>query len=171
MVTLYLNKNEKKVENRKELKKERNFMFQKVLKTTRGKWSVALFALAIISVGSILKGETDNQAVLGTVELVILSLILYYSARKTICTPASTLWAKWNEVPMNEAQSRRFDRAIECGFTPKTINLDAKFAIIVGSEGKAYKTTLTKCTCPDFKKRRLPCKHMYFLAVQTKALD
>ncbi len=147
-------------------------MFQKVVKTVRGKWAVALFVIAVIGIiSAICRNEVDRQIILGTVELIIPSVILYCSARKTINTPASTIWAKWADVPMNEAQGRRFDRAIECGFTPKTINLDAKFAIIVGSEGKAYKTTLTKCTCPDFKKRHLPCKHMYFLAVQTKALD
>ena len=148
-------------------------MFQKVLKTARGKWAVALIILAILGViSSISKNEFDNQAIIGTIELLIVSAILYYSAQKTINTPASVYWEKWSQVPLNDAQMRRLERGIECGFTPKKLNLDAKYAVIVGSsEYKAYKTTLTKCTCPDFQKRKLPCKHIYYLALQTGAID
>lgn len=147
-------------------------MFQTIIKTTRGKWAIALSIIAIAGVVSaISEGAIDRQAISGAVMLIIISAVLVFSAIKTINTPASVLWRKWADVPMNEAQLRRLERGIECEFTPKEINLDAKYAIIVGSESKAYKTTLTKCTCPDFKKRNLPCKHMYYLALQTEAID
>lgn len=35
-----------------------------------------------------------------------------------------------------------------------------------GSEGGQYHTTLSGCTCPDFQKRKVPCKHMYYLAIK-----
>lgn len=34
-----------------------------------------------------------------------------------------------------------------------------------------YKTTLERCTCPDFQHRNLPCKHMYKLAYLLGAID
>ncbi len=147
-------------------------MFKIVLNTTRGKWSVALIIVALLGAVSSLKGgAVDSQAILGSVELIIISAILFFSTVKTINTPAQTLWSKWSDVPMNDAQLQRLARGVECGFTPKKVCIDAKYAIIVGSERKSYKTTLTRCSCPDFKKRKLPCKHMYFLAIQTDAID
>ena len=35
-------------------------------------------------------------------------------------------------------------------------------------QNEDYETTLRYCTCMDFRKRRLPCKHMYRLAVELK---
>lgn len=35
-------------------------------------------------------------------------------------------------------------------------------------QNSEYETTLRYCTCMDFRKRRLPCKHMYFLASESK---
>lgn len=34
-----------------------------------------------------------------------------------------------------------------------------------------YQTTLKECTCTDFLMRRLPCKHIYFLARELGYLD
>ena len=34
------------------------------------------------------------------------------------------------------------------------------------SENPYYYTSLKSCTCPDFTKRKLPCKHMYKLAIE-----
>lgn len=36
---------------------------------------------------------------------------------------------------------------------------------LYSSSGNQYDVTLTSCTCPDFKYRHSPCKHMYRLAV------
>lgn len=38
--------------------------------------------------------------------------------------------------------------------------------MFAGSGKKPYTATLSKCTCNDFVKRKLPCKHMYSLAHQ-----
>lgn len=147
-------------------------MFQKVLSTARGKWAVALVACTVIGIfGSISKNELDAELIEGVITLIGIAVILVLSAVKTINTPASVIWSKWAGVPPSEAQIRRLERGIECGFTPRKVDLDAKYAVIVGSGQKAYKTTLTKCTCPDFQERKLPCKHMYYLAIRTGAID
>lgn len=147
-------------------------MFQKILSTTRGKWAVVLVGISLVSAASSFsKGNLDNQTISSVITCIIIAVYLLLSALKTINTPPLELWKKWQDVPLNDAQLRRLERGIECEFTPKKVNLDAKYAIIVGSEQKAYKTTLKKCTCPDFKKRKLPCKHMYFLALQTGAMN
>ena len=148
-------------------------MFQKVLKTARGKWSVVLAACSVIAIiSSASEGKLDARMIAGIVMLFAIAVALALSAAKTINSPASVIWSKWAGVPPSEAQIRRLERGIECGFTPKKVDLDAKYAVIVGaSDQKPYKTTLTRCTCPDFQKRKLPCKHMYYLALQTGAID
>jgi len=146
-------------------------MFGKVLNTTRGKWALVLGVISVLGVcGSISEG-TIVAGIPSLVLVLVLAVGLYISAAKTIATPAAEIWKKWADVPMNDAQMRRLERGIECGFTPRKVCIDAKYAIIVGSERNAYKTTLTRCSCPDFQKRKLPCKHMYFLALKTGAID
>lgn len=51
-----------------------------------------------------------------------------------------------------------------------TINSDKKTAKIIGTDG-TYTVTLDKCTCNDFAIRRLPCKHIYYLAFELGLLD
>lgn len=48
--------------------------------------------------------------------------------------------------------------------TPSTLNQDTATAEFVGSGSNVYVTTLDSCTCGDFMKRKLPCKHIYALA-------
>lgn len=38
------------------------------------------------------------------------------------------------------------------------------------SGNEVYETSLNKCSCPDFKHRKFPCKHMYRLAAELGAL-
>lgn len=38
--------------------------------------------------------------------------------------------------------------------------------LALSPSGHSYTVTLTGCTCPDFQFRKIPCKHMYALAVQ-----
>ena len=49
-----------------------------------------------------------------------------------------------------------------------TIAIDKKNQIIViqGTEEHPYIATPVSCTCQDFAKRRLPCKHIYRLAIE-----
>lgn len=43
---------------------------------------------------------------------------------------------------------------------PHDINIHNKSGLI-----HEYDTTLSTCTCPDFRERKLPCKHIYCLAL------
>lgn len=40
----------------------------------------------------------------------------------------------------------------------------------ISKDGVPYDTTLTKCTCPDCKRRHVVCKHMILLAIKVKAV-
>jgi len=39
------------------------------------------------------------------------------------------------------------------------------------SNGLYKHATLESCTCPDFKERKLPCKHMYRLASELGLIE
>lgn len=77
--------------------------------------------------------------------------------------PASIEWRRWSDVSGEGAEARK-NRALNGELTPIHIYPESKMAIFLGSEGSKYHTTLKKCTCPDFQKRNVPCKHMYYLA-------
>lgn len=95
--------------------------------------------------------------------LLILPEILY--TRKS----TDELWGKWKQCHDSQEQYKRIKRVFESEVNPYKVSVDSRCAVFVGhSSGEKrsskYRTTLRKCTCPDFKKRHLPCKHMYYLA-------
>jgi len=66
----------------------------------------------------------------------------------------------WDNVNHNDKeQIERIAEAI--GNDYKIISFEA---VMREPEGNEFNTSLEKCSCPDFKKRKLPCKHMYSLA-------
>ena len=91
--------------------------------------------------------------------IFILPEILYF------IKPAPEIWARWNASASSQKQQIRMERARNGELTPKWVDVTGKCACFVGSENnKKYRTTLKKCSCPDFAKRGVPCKHMYYLA-------
>ena len=44
------------------------------------------------------------------------------------------------------------------------VDFNNKSAYLVNGKNIMIHTTLNKCTCDNFKKRRLPCEHIYYLA-------
>ena len=90
----------------------------------------------------------------------IIPELLYY--RK----PAEKVWNKWEHVHHSNKQQDRIGRAASGDVTPKKICTKSRCATFVGSSQGAYRTTLASCSCPDFKKRKVPCKHMYYLAYE-----
>lgn len=50
-----------------------------------------------------------------------------------------------------------------------TISADGLSATFHGSSPFPYETTQSYCTCTDFERRQLPCKHMYRLALELGA--
>ena len=117
---------------------------------------------ALLIVSAIYALFTGNFTGVGSCILVAILLILpelLYFMR-----PAASLWAKWSEVHTSQEQMKRYDRALDGDLTPLWTDSNAKCACFVGGQGGKYRTLLTKCSCPDFKKRNAPCKHMYYLA-------
>lgn len=70
-----------------------------------------------------------------------------------------------------EGQGARITRSYEEEISVEAYNPSALLALIRGASGKRYLTTFRECTCPDFKKRELPCKHIYCLCRLTSAPD
>lgn len=64
-----------------------------------------------------------------------------------------------------EGQDIRFDRAMFQRIDILQYDPAAGVASIVGTRGETYETTLDTCTCEDFARRGLPCKHIYKLAL------
>lgn len=60
-------------------------------------------------------------------------------------------------------QIKRQKRAITRHCKPLSVNFDNKTGVFPSSSSGTYSVTTTSCTCPDFIKRRKPCKHMYRL--------
>lgn len=77
-------------------------------------------------------------------------------------------WTHWN--PEIHAMPEQLDRIKRASGSTNGISLrhyspNTTTGIIKGSSGKIYLTCGHGCSCPDFRKRGLPCKHMYYLAM------
>jgi len=78
-----------------------------------------------------------------------------------------TLWSNWEpEIHSDDAQIARQGRAMlyPFSFNINKENNTARFSST--SSLPYYDTTLADCTCFDFQERKLPCKHIYRLAVE-----
>lgn len=64
-----------------------------------------------------------------------------------------------------DGQDLRFDRALFQQMTIQSYDPAAGVAEILGTHGEVYTVTLDSCTCEDFQRRGLPCKHIYKLAL------
>lgn len=71
----------------------------------------------------------------------------------------------WKKSHKDSEQKKRLSSAILAENTPLSVDTIKKEGVFVGSHGK-YETTLKHCTCVDFNRRKLPCKHMYRLAME-----
>ncbi|MCL2600604.1 MAG: SWIM zinc finger family protein [Treponema sp.] len=70
----------------------------------------------------------------------------------------------WGFVDHAEADAvKRQVSACNKDITPVSVDAGLGIGVFAGSS-KNYSTTLGKCECVDFSKRKLPCKHMYRLA-------
>ena len=75
-------------------------------------------------------------------------------------------FGNWPEsLHMEDNQINRRMRSFNDPMRVTSLNKKTKTAIIENSKGDTwYTVTLSSCTCPDFQKRHLPCKHIYKLA-------
>lgn len=76
-------------------------------------------------------------------------------------------WNSWDySVHRVDGQLNRLQRAVqEAGISVVCYDPAYKYAKVRGSSGNYYITGASGCSCWDFKKRALPCKHMYHLAI------
>lgn len=75
------------------------------------------------------------------------------------------IFYKWPDTVSHEPeQLYRIRRAATENISIVSYNYDDRNAVIRGNSGAMYTTSLDGCTCEDYLKRELPCKHMYVLA-------
>ena len=73
----------------------------------------------------------------------------------------------WDEsIHEDEEQKKRFERAKKSDVKPLSIDHENQTCFIQGRENEPYFVTLDSCTCMDFSKRNLPCKHIYRLGME-----
>lgn len=77
----------------------------------------------------------------------------------------------WNvEIHSTEYALRRIKAAQSAKLTPIKIDRANSCGYFQGSHGK-YETFLNYCPCGDFHRSKLPCKHIYRLAIELGLLD
>jgi hypothetical protein len=128
----------------------------KLFTSTKRFWLAVLFVFSGVCYIPQGIGEALLTIIIG-VAFIIPELIYYF-------TDGAKVWGQWSDVESSKAQQDRKERAETGELTPLSFDKRGKVGFFVGGSGKKYRTTLKGCTCPDFKKRKAPCKHMYYLA-------
>ena len=81
-------------------------------------------------------------------------------------------WSDWDySIYCDKSQTDRQGRAITYPFTFKINKHSQSARFSSTSELPYYDTTLSSCTCMDFQERKLPCKHIYRLALELGIID
>lgn len=93
------------------------------------------------------------------------------------------IWLNWDEMVHDSPEQQARQQAAKSVSYPQEIDMYIvqEDSLQLGKPVKEYvnyackfhmpepycdiETTLKDCTCADFRKRRLPCKHMYRLAM------
>lgn len=85
---------------------------------------------------------------------------------------AKELWEKaWNaETHTSEYAAKRIKSAKSAKLTPIKIDATDLYGYFQGSHGR-YETFLDSCPCGDFRRSKLPCKHIYRLAIELGVLE
>ena len=77
-------------------------------------------------------------------------------------------WPAWGYVThLPPEQRSRMEKGIYSK-RMKLLNYDPEMhtACVLGEHGETYDIDVSGCSCPDFRKRGLPCKHMYFAVIE-----
>ncbi len=77
---------------------------------------------------------------------------------------------KWAGCHQDGEQAKRIAKAKTAECTPLSVSSETQSGEFSGSSG-VYHTTLEECSCVDFRRRKLPCKHMYRLAMELGAIE
>lgn len=88
------------------------------------------------------------------------------------CTKAKNYWTSaWEEkTHTTERAKKRIELAKKPELTPIEIDTTNMRACFSGNHGK-YTAFLDDCSCEDFRRNRLPCKHIYRLAIELGAME
>lgn len=77
-------------------------------------------------------------------------------------------WEK--EIHTTDYALKRIETAKSAKLTPIKIDNQDFFGYFQGSRGR-YETFLDHCPCGDFRRSKLPCKHIYRLAIELGLMD
>lgn len=81
------------------------------------------------------------------------------------------IWNKWSsDVHETLDAQKRIVSAQKADLTPILLNRDDCMAYFQGGHGR-YETFLDYCPCGDFHRRKLPCKHIYRLAMELGLIE
>lgn len=81
--------------------------------------------------------------------------------------PDIPVFGKWLEKDhQGEKQEKAIKKAKMEETTPVCIDRDAQTAVFWGSGKEPYQTSLSSCTCNEFLRYKVPCKHIYRLAME-----
>ncbi len=72
----------------------------------------------------------------------------------------------YEQLHQDDEQIKRIKSSTTAKLTPVTIDIENKSGIFKGSGKNPYNVTLDHCNCGDFRRRKLPCKHIYRLAAE-----
>lgn len=78
---------------------------------------------------------------------------------------AEKIWGKWSSCHNAPEQKERLLRGRSANYSPISID-KKKCAARIHGRHEIYNVSLLQCDCMDFQKRKLPCKHMYRLAME-----
>ena len=116
---------------------------------------------AIKFIEMIKKGGTERQKALRIIDGMVLQDGIQQVQEKLEQSP----FAVWDKsIHLQEGQYDRIQRSKKVIIS--NFDLGTQKATIKGTKGATYETAFASCTCGDFVRRRLPCKHMYKLAEQ-----
>ena len=82
------------------------------------------------------------------------------------------IWTEtWTqETHETEYALKRIKSAQSAKLTPVEINSEDSYGYFQGSSGR-YETFLDYCPCGDFRRNRLPCKHIYRLGIELGVIN
>lgn len=150
------------------------------IKTThvskRAKIGLVFFLLALLCTAMLYDPSSYNESftifelIAVIAVLFVVSIVLIIPEILYICLPVKMLWHRWEQTDNLADQKSRMLRALANELTLNHMSKVFRTASYLGQTGDMYATTLNGCTCEDFLKRKLPCKHMYYLAITLGAV-
>lgn len=99
---------------------------------------------------------------------IILFFLIYGQKMTSSALKSNKIFVKFEDTIHDDSdQQIRMQRALQEDLTLKKMTENKFGGTIVGASGKSYSVSLRNCTCPDYKERHLPCKHMYKFVIES----